>query len=700
MQLLNARTLRLTTFYNEDVPPYAILSHTWEEEEILFEDIRDPEKPFPIHKKGWSKVKGSCEQALRNNHEWVWIDTCCIDKSSSAELSEAINSMFQWYHKSEVCYAYLSDVTSLSVEFVHSRWFTRGWTLQEMIAPKVLEFYDSKWRCMGERKDQNLAQRIVDATGVPVDLLKSQRPSDPWSNTLRTYLNGYSVAQRFSWASKRSTKRVEDEAYCLLGIFGVNMPLLYGEGSQAFFRLQHEILKTSDDQSILAFKHSMHLNHDLLAESSRDFLMSKDIQPIHHDDFAHALRSASTALTPSAKTLEMSLYLCPPLRPDSQSAFLGVLSCNFGSEHMSRPAMVLEPVNHANPTTEFYRTATRFLTIVNPELRSVVRSYVGTPKLDIPFSIVEDDFDISKAHRRTVRIYFRKPAQIQNISLNSSAFMGVPAISVMTPAVRLNIKGLPARVHGGACIVEARPCSLVPVVGAGESLFYGEPGRGPTGNQESGWKIFFPWATNTPEPWMKIEACGAMIIDMGTSIQSDDSWPPLVVVLWGRNLSNSLSHGSYTCVLLDWTDILNVARMNDELDFTALRGYKGISETDRRVDYRALLSWLMNTCLSNPHEMDATLVGLATLSRPAVLREWWGKYTFELSSEEFMGQPLLDMVLSVEFVHPTPPVRLLHKEVHELEGSEVHFRWHNIWPERDLLHEYIYELQGSIPFRW
>lgn len=147
MQLLNLHTFRLTTFYDQDVPDYAILSHTWEDEEILYADICDQEKPLPQHKKGVYKFKRSCYQAACDGFDWIWIDTCCIDKSSSAELSEAINSMFRWYSDSDICYAYISDVITADVEsvrFGNSRWFTRGWTLQELIAPKNVVFFDGR----------------------------------------------------------------------------------------------------------------------------------------------------------------------------------------------------------------------------------------------------------------------------------------------------------------------------------------------------------------------------------------------------------------------------------------------------------------------------------------------------------------------------------------------------------------------------
>jgi hypothetical protein len=131
MRLLNSSTLVLHEFISGRIPRYAILSHTWSEEEVSFQDIRGP---GAVSRKGFEKVRKRCEQAARDGYEWVWIDTCCIDKSSSSELSEAINSMYQWYKNAQVCYAYLADVPSRAIyynadSFVDSRWFQRGWTL-------------------------------------------------------------------------------------------------------------------------------------------------------------------------------------------------------------------------------------------------------------------------------------------------------------------------------------------------------------------------------------------------------------------------------------------------------------------------------------------------------------------------------------------------------------------------------------------
>jgi hypothetical protein len=247
MRLLNTKTLQLKEFVEDSSKlRYAILSHRWGEEEISFQDITSQD-PRIRTKKGYGKIENCCAQARKSGLEWVWIDTCCIDKSSSAELSEAINSMYRWYQTAAICYAYLADVTYLPFDvektqdaFRESEWFSRGWTLQELVAPRILRFFDKAWTHFGTKR--SFGSEIFEITGISIDVLAGFEPPQTRS-----------VAERMSWAAWRQTTRVEDEAYCLLGIFGVNMPLLYGEGHRAFQRLQHEILKQEEDYTILAW---------------------------------------------------------------------------------------------------------------------------------------------------------------------------------------------------------------------------------------------------------------------------------------------------------------------------------------------------------------------------------------------------------------------------------------------------------------
>ncbi|KAL4892131.1 heterokaryon incompatibility protein-domain-containing protein [Aspergillus ambiguus] len=244
MRLLNTTTLALVDIAPNKIPPYAILSHTWGEGEVVFEDFRylkGESKP------AWTKkIKKCCVQALKEGLEYVWIDTCCIDKSSSAELSETINSMYSWYEKAQVCYAYLEDV-AMDVDisqpgsaFERSRWFTRGFTLQELIAPHDVVFFSNDWFEVGRKS--TLYKTICRITQIDEEILLHKKP-----------VGAASIARRMAWAAHRETSRPEDIAYCLMGLFSVNMPMLYGEGEKAFLRLQEEIMKQSDDQSIFAW---------------------------------------------------------------------------------------------------------------------------------------------------------------------------------------------------------------------------------------------------------------------------------------------------------------------------------------------------------------------------------------------------------------------------------------------------------------
>ncbi|KAG7115202.1 Vegetative incompatibility protein HET-E-1 like [Verticillium longisporum] len=244
MRLINVRTKEITLFYGHDTPPYAILSHTWAgDNEVSHQEWTAPLRP--TFKPGYRKIMAACWQAEQDGLDYLWVDTNCIDKTSSAELSEAINSMFAWYEASAVCYAYLSDVDELkrkgpTLELRASRWFTRGWTLQELLAPPKLTFFNRHWKDIGTR--QELRFPISTITGIDVTYLgQSQK------------IFSASVAARLSWAAKRETTRVEDMAYCLLGIFDIHLPLIYGEGSKAFLRLQEEIIKNSDDQTIFCW---------------------------------------------------------------------------------------------------------------------------------------------------------------------------------------------------------------------------------------------------------------------------------------------------------------------------------------------------------------------------------------------------------------------------------------------------------------
>lgn len=225
---------------------YAILSHRWEDGEVSYDDMPSPAAHTM---KGYAKIREFCAIARLKGYEYAWVDTCCINKKDFTEFNEAINSMFSWYRKSDLCMVYLSDFLnqremnreSPKSQLSRSKWFTRGWTLQELIAPARVEFFDAQWRYFGNKR--NLASIISYITGISEALLNGQRE-----------LRSYSCAQKMSWAAQRETSKPEDRAYSLLGLFDITLPMIYdGDGAHAFRRLQEEIIKNSTDQSIFAW---------------------------------------------------------------------------------------------------------------------------------------------------------------------------------------------------------------------------------------------------------------------------------------------------------------------------------------------------------------------------------------------------------------------------------------------------------------
>lgn len=290
MRLINTSSLQLREFSDREVPAYAILSHRWSNEEITFEEYASShatEKPKLRMKSGYRKILNLCRLAREGvldregkveKFQWAWADTICIDKRSSAELSEAINSMYRWYQMAGVCLVFLPDVTALQSDtadanrdiitvpghssfereqFVHSTWFNSGWTLQELIAPKFVLFYDTNPKTLGSifkgypygMNTSNEAFYTVTAEAARMDwtLLTSRYP----------VRRAASIASVLCWAAHRRVTRAEDSAYSLLGLCGVNMPLLYGEGGlRAFRRLQLEIISSTSDLSIFAFRQS------------------------------------------------------------------------------------------------------------------------------------------------------------------------------------------------------------------------------------------------------------------------------------------------------------------------------------------------------------------------------------------------------------------------------------------------------------
>ncbi|KAI0538778.1 hypothetical protein GGR58DRAFT_466746 [Xylaria digitata] len=275
LQILDNRTLTLTKdiVIDTDIPKYAILSHTWGkgDQEVSFADMVAGKGKS---KRGYRKIEFCRIQTRLDGLRYFWIDTCCIDKSNNTELSEAVNSMFRWYQRAAKCYVYLTDVEKatgsrrwketigsssrgefhvrrrfsnaiaakqkeradgfdLKREFRASRWFTRGWTLQELLAPFSVEFFGFSGQRLGSKL--SLKNLIHEMTGIPIESLEGED------------LSYFTIEERMSWSRGRETTRPEDKAYSLLGTFGVHMPLIYGEGGEnAFKRLRQETCRYYD----------------------------------------------------------------------------------------------------------------------------------------------------------------------------------------------------------------------------------------------------------------------------------------------------------------------------------------------------------------------------------------------------------------------------------------------------------------------
>ena len=407
MRLIKVASLEMQDFFADDsTPKYAILSHTWGKEGVTFQDFKD--LPSIQHKEGWSKIENAVRLTQEDGLDYLWVDTCCIDKTSSAELQEAINSMYRWYEDSAVCYAFLRDLrcprmtdswfipdsvsaqvtrhqspasqesqstldefsdssdpeiitdaiikdgterardnallndeffsekqatkqivepktpsSSLSKHLTHSRWFTRGWTLQELVAPRAIRFFDRDYKFVGEKGE--LSETIMLRTGIDDLLLKGHG-----------FMSRFSVAQRMSWAAGRQTSRIEDRAYSLLGIFGVNMPMIYGEGANAFERLQEEIIKASDDDSIFAWESLETYRHRiplLLALSPDNFL--------HAGNIVVGARPESFELTNGGLRIEVLLRKAFTLEEFGDREYAALLNCHFKDDKSGTLALRL-----------------------------------------------------------------------------------------------------------------------------------------------------------------------------------------------------------------------------------------------------------------------------------------------------------------------------------------------------------------------
>ena len=371
------------------------------DQDIMGEAISHPE--YLTDSRISVKIRKACTVVRAHGCRYIWIDSCCIDKSSSTELSEAINSMYLWYSNAAICYAFLADVPeddepdAEGSYFRRSRWFTRGWTLQELIAPRRVVFLSNQWSAFGTKA--TLAAIVEEITHIDRAVLFHKKSLDE-----------VSVAERMSWASKRTTTRIEDQAYALLGIFDINMPTLYGEGTRAFRRLQEEILKRIPDQSLFAWDDN-HIEplpktedalvdrrrfslltrysaRSLFATSPAEFLRSTSIRPVPHSTFFRRLGLSNVPIPEYASSpygIRLQLPILPisscfsPWSVDyeeftqsSQWCF-ALLAC----EHSRQPGHLVGRVSRLIPSShsQLEELQTGFVAITQAQHRS------GYPKL-------------------------------------------------------------------------------------------------------------------------------------------------------------------------------------------------------------------------------------------------------------------------------------------------------------------------------
>lgn len=331
MHLLNTTTLKLSAFTSETDMKYAILSHRWlqfPDEEVLYQDMVNLEQcPKSA---GVAKLRSFCSIASQMGYDWCWMDTCCIDKTSSAELSEAINSMYRWYRQADLCIAYLADVPqekddpNFEEAFRQSNWFMRCWTLQELLAPPADRFLFSNagWQSLASKKE--LSVFVSSITGIDELVLQGKNK-----------LSDYSIAQRMSWAAHRNATRIEDQAYSLMGIFDANMSMLYGEGERAFERLCETIIQYTDDETIFAWS----IDETISRRSSGLLAPSPYYYKECHDMRFVRLYQRDDPFTLTSRGLTSTLMMTrPPIGPTRQiekiqRAFLNAVSAGSGEEH-------------------------------------------------------------------------------------------------------------------------------------------------------------------------------------------------------------------------------------------------------------------------------------------------------------------------------------------------------------------------------
>ena len=343
--------IELFQVFDEQVD-YAILSHRWglAKDEVSYLDMQNG---LARQKKGFQKIKACCRQALRDGLEYIWVDTCCIDKSSSAELSEAINSMYEYYKQSTICYAYLFDVNSdediysVGSTFRSSQWFTRGWTLQELIAPANITFFAKDWSVISQKSE--ISKVLHEITNVMEEVLLHRRD-----------VVDVCIAQKMHWASNRRTTRIEDRAYSLIGLFNVSLPIIYGEGQKAFRRLQEEIIRTCFDHTIFAWELNT-VCSGLLANSPDAFDRSADVREVQLADYVKSYGYTTGIADYAVKNRGIEIRIPYFSASGHDGLYVALLAARLKGRYGFIPVYLRDDVT--KPPKHFFRTRTSSSTL-------------------------------------------------------------------------------------------------------------------------------------------------------------------------------------------------------------------------------------------------------------------------------------------------------------------------------------------------
>ncbi|KAG2033625.1 hypothetical protein BDR03DRAFT_660306 [Suillus americanus] len=329
----------------------AMFSHRWSttvEDEPTYDHIKGKENIYDLKSPpGIEKLQQFCKVAKENQFRWAWSDTCCIDKSNNVELQESIISMFSWYRLSSVTIVHLSDVID-EESFRNSVWFTRGWTLQELIAPRLVWFYKKDWTPyidskQNHKNDPHVIEIISEITSIGATDLNEFVPG------LHVGSDESEVKKRMSWLASRKTAKVEDMAYCMMGIFGVHMPVMYGERENAFVRLQKEVMNLTDDLSLFDWVgkpselHSYFASHPSCFANHRAGSESS-LSKLSHPQLLQASKAFASAIGSTVVMNIKKLLLDPP-----HGHFIANGKMNMPL--FVHEVMKLEPVDATDPPT-------------------------------------------------------------------------------------------------------------------------------------------------------------------------------------------------------------------------------------------------------------------------------------------------------------------------------------------------------------